>query len=402
MRTTGDAGRRGIWLRLALLIGLAALVSTGSHETRAQGTLSAIETDVDQIVRAARPSVVTVFAQRTVKRRKVRESASELRTATRVGSGVAVEDDRILTTASVVVDAEHVFVRTTNGLQVEAQVTGIDPISNLALLHVTDIRLPALHFAAVRSTQEGEWVMAIGTSHLNVGVTQSVGTVSYQHREPRLAMLQLSNPVVPGYSGGAALNARGELIGIVQGELSPVETASGQYDSRSSGTFVLPSEIVRPIYESLKSEGRVRHGYLGVSTRAASVESSTRGADDRVPIGALVENVQAGGPAALAGLKHGDLIVGFDRVRVEFPTQLARWVAASTPRSTVELVWVRDEIAQTAKVTLTQSPDDFPSWARAAAVREDAPGSRIEDLERQIQHLNRQVKRLKNGATESR
>src|SRR5262249_29379597 len=159
----------------------------------------------------------TVFAQRTVQRRKSRSNLPAHKIVTRVGSGVAVDENLVLTTASVALEAEHVFIRTTNGLQVEAQVAGLDLISNLALLHVGDIRLPALRFAANRPAQEGEWVMTLGTSHLNVGITQSVGTIAYRHREPRLAYPQLTNPVVPGYSGGAVLNARGELIGIVQG-----------------------------------------------------------------------------------------------------------------------------------------------------------------------------------------
>src|SRR5207249_6927064 len=108
-------------------------------------------------------------------------------------------------------------------------------------------------------------------------------------------------------------------------------------------SFVLPTESLAPVYRMLRRLGHVPHGLLGVTTRAYSVESvSEQGA--RVPLGALVESVLPGGPAARAGLRRGDLIVGFDRERVESPDQLARWVAASPPNSAVELVWARHEL----------------------------------------------------------
>src|SRR5207247_706848 len=160
-------------------------------------------------------------------------------------------------------------------------------------------------------------------------------------------------------------------------------------------SFVLPAETVQPVYESLRNDGRVPHGCLGVSTRAASVESDTEHGL-RVPIGALVESVQPRSPAATAGLKRGDLIVGFDRERVEYPDQLARWVAATPPGQSVELMWVRDEIQLTARVALTESPDAMPLWAMlGSAEGEGRSKPRIADLEREIQRLNRELSRLK-------
>jgi S1-C subfamily serine protease len=294
-------------------LAFAALLMLVAGPVLAQGTLSALETDVDQIGRIARSSVVTVIARNSAQHDPSAGAAKvSKRTYTRIGSGVAVGETEIITTASVVLDAEHVWIRTSNDLQVEARLVGLDPVSNLALLRVSDLRLPALKFAQGRAAREGDWTMAIGTARYNrERIAQSVGAVAARLREPRLALLQLTNWVHPGFSGGAVVNARGELVGILQGELeTPGRATALDAGDRSPGgvSFMLPVESIKPIYESLRAEGHVRHGYFGVSARAASVESDTR-VGLQVPIGALVESVIPDGPAAKLGLKRGDLIV---------------------------------------------------------------------------------------------
>jgi len=377
---------------MAALLALAVPV-------RAQTALSALQTDVDQVTKKARASVVTVFAQRTATVRGARDAQPKRRLHTRVGSGVAVEEDAILTTASVVLGAERVMVRTANGIQLDAVVAGIDPVFNVALLRVPELRLPPIPFATGRPAQAGDWVIALGTSY-RAQPTQSVGYVAFRFAEPRIPLLQLTNTVYPGNSGGAALNPRGELVGIVQGELaSPEASLSGASDERRPGgmSFVLPVETVRPVYQSLRKEGRVRHGYLGVSTTAVSVTSDTEQGLE-VPIGARIESVAAGGPAARLGLKPGDLVVGFDRERVEYPSQLARWVAATSPGSEVEFVWVRDDVQRTGRVALSEAREVQPAWAAEAipSAAPDTQGDRIAEIERQIQRLNRELQSLKN------
>ena len=383
---------RGSALLMAALLALAVPV-------RAQTALSALQTDVDQVTKKARASVVTVFAQRTATVRGARDAQPKRRLHTRVGSGVAVEEDAILTTASVVLGAERVMVRTANGIQLDAVVAGIDPVFNVALLRVPELRLPPIPFATGRPAQAGDWVIALGTSY-RAQPTQSVGYVAFRFAEPRIPLLQLTNTVYPGNSGGAALNPRGELVGIVQGELaSPEASLSGASDERRPGgmSFVLPVETVRPVYQSLRKEGRVRHGYLGVSTTAVSVTSDTEQGLE-VPIGARIESVAAGGPAARLGLKPGDLVVGFDRERVEYPSQLARWVAATSPGSEVEFVWVRDDVQRTGRVALSEAREVQPAWAAEAipSAAPDTQGDRIAEIERQIQRLNRELQSLKN------
>ena len=390
-------GPRSGWL--VLLVALSALIPQISP---AQGTLSSLETEIDRIQRAARPSVVTVIARSEVVRSGATADRPQRRVYTRVGSGVAVGVQEILTTASVVMDAEHVWIRTTNDLQVEATIAGVDPISNLALLRVSSVRLPPLRWADGKPARDGEWSLTIGTARFRRDeVTSSIGTVSYRHQDPRLALVELTNRAYPGFSGGAVLNARGELMGILQGELDPDSPWATGHDAGAAGdvSFMLPVESARFVYETLRTEGRVRHGFLGVNTKAESVESDTQ-KGLRVPIGARVESVIPNGPAARLGLRRGDLIVGFEGVRVEDPTQLAHWVAATLPGTPVEFVWVRDDLQQSAWASLPESPDVRPEWAVAQSrVQDSVPATtenaRISALEREIQRLNRELARLK-------
>lgn len=383
-------------LRAALLsVALLAF----SLPARAQNALSALQTDVDQVTTKARASVVTVFAQNTMSVRGVRDAEPKRKLHTRVGSGVAVEEDMILTTASVVIGAERVVVRTLNGIQVDADLVGMDPIFNLALLRVPELRLPPLPFASGRPPQAGDWVIALGTSY-RAQPTQSVGYVAFRFSEPRVPLLQLTNTVYPGNSGGAALNPRGELVGIVQGELASPEAyytgADGEH--RPAGmSFMLPVETVRPVYASLLKDGRVPHGYLGVSTTAASVMSDTEPGLE-IPIGARIESVAPGGPAERLGLKPADLVVGFDGERVEYPSQLARWVAATPPGTEVEFVWVRDEIQRVGRIALSLAREVQPAWAAESVSPggQESKGDRITAIERQIQRLNRELQSLRS------
>ncbi len=348
----------------AVLAALALLATPALFAARAnaQSTLSAIEADVDRIARRARPCVVTVVAQRTISR-----AGQPRRTHNRVGSGVAVSANGVLTTASVVIGAEHVFVVTENHLQVEAILVGMDPVRNLALLRPEGLELSALTLAG-KPAASGDWVIALGNSYRGAP-TQSVGTVALRFSEPGTSLLQLTNEVHPGNSGGAALNSHGELLGLVQGELGAPE-APGQRERaerRPGGmSFAIPADDIAPFLDALANGGRVRHGMFGVSTRGAFVNSSSN-PGDRVPLGALVEAVQARGAAARLGLKKGDLIVAFNGERVEYPEQLARWVAVAGPGATVTLVWVRDELRHEGTTRLDEAPSAIPSWMSVEA-----------------------------------
>lgn len=366
MTTQGyRAGRRAAWLAGVFVLLLAPAA-------RPQVVPPLLPASVEAVANQAGRSVVTVFAQRTETSAGSGVKQPESRVHTRVGSGVAVEEHVILTTASVVLGSEHIIVYTSNDLEAEAQLVGMDLVFNVALLRVPELELPWLRPAA-RPAQLGDRVIAVGKSY-RAQATQSVGMVEYVYREPRTSFLQLTNIVYPGNSGGAALDTRGELVGIVQGELgSPDPGLGGGTDRRPSGaSFVMPIQQVWPVYQSLKRDGRMRHGYLGVSTRAEVVRSEIDNAE--VPLGARVESVQAGGPAERVGLRRRDLIVGFERERVEYPEQLARWVAETPPKTVVTLVWVHGDERRSGRVSLAESRDSLPAWALGGLRPTPVPG----------------------------
>ena len=404
MRSLRSGGRTAGRALPAVLAALA-LLSAPTPGARAQGALSAFEQDVDRIARRARPSMVTVIAQRSVAHRPTQRGEAQTRTHNRVGSGVAVGRNEVVTTASVVLGAQRVFVLTGNNLQVEATIAGLDPVRNVALLRVQDLELPVVPLAQ-RPAESGDWVVALGHSY-GASPTQSVGTVAMRYREPRTSLLQLTNEVYPGNSGAAAINSRGELVGLVQGELGAPEAPGRREpgERRPGGmSFAIPVEDVVPFLDGLRHYGRVRLGMLGVSTRSAFVDGDAS-PGDRIPIGALVEAVQRGGAAERLGLRKGDLVVAFDGERVEYSEQLARWVAATPPGTSVQLVWVRDEYRQEGRVALAESPSPIPSWMKVeptpvAAAAGASP--RVADIEAQIQRLSRQLDRLKSSSDTTR
>jgi S1-C subfamily serine protease len=361
------ARRRAAWLAGVFVLLLAP---PAAPQTRPPASPEGLEAVANRAGRC----VVAISAQQTVTRTPPgRKPVS--RTFTRVGSGVAVEESLILTTASVVLGSERIVVRAANGLEAEARPAGMDLIFNVALLRVEGLRLPYLK-RAERPAQLGDRVIVVGTSY-RAQSTQSVGMVEYVYREPRTSLLQLTNIVYPGNSGGAALNTSGELVGIVQGELGSPDPGIGTgKDRRPSGmSFVMPIQDVRPVYESLKRTGRMPHGYLGVSTRAETVQSEVDNAT--VGLGARVEAVRAKGPAERAGIRRGDLIVAFESERVEYPEQLARWVSETRPGTSVKLVWVHGDVQRVGHTVLGTSPDSLPTWAVPVASLRSASAARV-------------------------
>lgn len=391
---------RGRRAARAWVLAVAAVLSL-APAALAQGTLSALESDVDVILASTRPSVVTVVC--------VRNAPEGVRTdvlpTTRIGTGVAVSENEILTTASVVDHASYIWVRTSNRLQLQALVVGADPISNVALLRVPGVKLPPMRAAANRAAKTGDWVIAVGTARdTHDKGAHSLGTVLFRHRDPRLPLWQLTNVVYPGFSGAAVVSARGELVGMLQGELDP-GSAADPSPGATGVSFMLSYDDLKTVYQQLEREGRMHYGYLGVSSRAVSVESeSEKGA--KVPIGVQVLDVTPSSPAERVGLKRGDLIVAFEGVPVEDPMQLGRWVTASTPGSAAKLVWVRDELQHEGRAVLSESKSAIPEWATpgtmAATAGGSSSGAHIADLERRIERMNRELARLRSSSPDSR
>ena len=252
------------------------------------------------------------------------------------GSGFIVSPDGlILTNAHVVRGAQEVTVKLTDRREFKAKVLGRDDKTDVAALKIEASSLPTLPLGSSQALQPGEWVMAIGSPF---GFENSVtaGVVSAKGRslpdDSAVPFIQTDVAVNPGNSGGPLLNARGEVVGIN----SQIYSRSGGFQGLS---FAIPIELATHVQTQLVATGKVDHARLGVTVQ----EVNQAFADSfklPKPEGALVANVEAGGPAANAGLKSGDVITKVDGQPVVASGDLPAHISLAKPGDRVTLeVW---------------------------------------------------------------
>ena len=253
-------------------------------------------------------SIVTV-AQRL--RPSIVEVRADGADGTKVsGSGVVFRDDgHILTNRHVVDGASNVTVVSADGRTLDAIVVGTDADTDVAVLKV-DSAMPAATLGTVGGLRVGQQAIAIGSPlGLSGGPSVTVGVVSALGRAfdakdgpPLLDMIQTDAPISPGSSGGALLDAAGNVIGIT------TAIAVSEVGAEGLG-FATPIDIARDVAEQLLTTGHVVHVWLGV--RGEDLDAAmakTLG----VTGGALVRDVTSGSPADLAGVKARDIITSVD------------------------------------------------------------------------------------------
>ncbi|MEA2400988.1 MAG: hypothetical protein QOK00_1391 [Thermoleophilaceae bacterium] len=265
------------------------------------------------------------------------------------GTGFVVRSDgTIVTNAHVVGSARTAQVRFGDtGRQVEAEVRGTDPSSDLAVLHVdpgSSGPLRPLPLANSDEVSVGDSVVAIGHP-FGLDRTATAGIVSGLGREIQAPdgfqidkVIQTDAPINPGNSGGPLLDARGRVVGVNS------QIATGGAGNGSVGIgFAIPSNKVREVLPALSQGQHVDHAYLGVSTAP-----SARGAE--------IQSVTAGSPAQSAGLRGGDVIVGFDGHQVTEPQDVSTAVNALKPGDRVQVEVLRDGQRHTVAVDLATRP----------------------------------------------
>jgi serine protease Do len=288
------------------------------------------------------------------------------------GSGFVIDAaGYIVTNAHVVGGAESVTVMLADGRSLAARVIGRDRPTDIALLKVeAGAKLPALRFGDSDATRVGEWVMAMGNP-FGLGGTVTAGIVSARGRQigagPYDDFIQTDAPINPGNSGGPLVNAAGEVIGVNTAIFSP-----------SGGNvgigFAVPARMVERVVADLKDDGRVERGWLGVSLQPLDATlAGALGLTDAS--GALVSSVEAGGPAARAGLAAGDVVTRLDGRAIASPRELAAAIGTARPGGKVSLGFRRGGEAREAAITLGTHPQSRPV-ARAEAAQ--AEGERAE------------------------
>jgi S1-C subfamily serine protease len=309
------------------------------------------------------------------------ESQTQQGTAT--GSGFVInKDGTILTNYHVVENAVKVMVSFEHGKAVEAKVIGKDPSNDLAVLRIPTegLTLHPLALGDSSKAQVGDPVLAIGNP-FGLDRTLTTGVVSALQRQITSPngftidnVLQTDAPINPGNSGGPLLNAKGEVIGIN----SQIETGGGGGGSVGIG-FAVPINTAEKELSQLEKGGTVRGAYLGVST--LTVDGSLSSFNLPVKSGALVETVEAGTPAAKAGIKAGnieaqtpsgkvavggDIIVKADGKTITSAEDLSTFISTKKPGDTISVEVIRATGSggydhKTLKVTLTGRPNSVKS-----------------------------------------
>jgi S1-C subfamily serine protease len=304
---------------------------------------------------------------------------SEQGTAT--GSGFVINSDgTILTNYHVVENAVKVEVSFEHGKTVEAKVIGKDPSNDLAVLRIPTegLTMHVLTLGDSSKAQVGDPVLAIGNP-FGYDRTLTTGVISALQRQITSPngfsidnVLQTDAPINPGNSGGPLLNEEGEVIGIN----SQIETGGGGDGSVGIG-FSIPINTAKSELPQLEKGGTVSGAYLGVST--ISVDGSLSGLNLPVKSGAMIETVEAGTPAAKAGLRGGnleaqlgggkvavggDIIIGVDGKAIASAEDLSTLIGSKKPGDTISVEVMRATgkgtyEKKTIKVTLTSRPNSI-------------------------------------------
>ena len=262
----------------------------------------------------------------------------QTRRITSLGSGFIIDSaGYVVTNNHVIEGADEVTVILHDGDKFDAEIVGKDKKTDLALLKIDPgkMKLSAVAFGASDKARVGDWVIAIGNP-LGLGGTVTAGIISARGRDIRSGpyddYIQTDAPINRGNSGGPLFDMNGAVIGVNTAILSPSGGSIGI-------GFSVPSNLAKNVIGQLREYGTTRRGWLGVQIQTVSPEiAESLGLKE--PHGALVAGVLKNSPAEAAGLKQGDVIVGFDNREVPESRKLPRMVAETKVGKDVDVrVW---------------------------------------------------------------
>lgn len=282
------------------------------------------------------------------------------------GSGFIVSADGIiLTNAHVVKDAKEVTVKLTDRREFRAKVLGSDEKTDIAVLKIGAKNLPTLSLGNTKELKPGEWVLAIG-SPFGFENTVTAGVVSAKGRslpdDSYVPFIQTDVAINPGNSGGPLINTRGEVVGIN----SQIYSRSGGYQGVS---FAIPIDVAIQVKDQIVATGRASHARLGVAVQEVNQTFADSFKLDK-PEGALVSNVEKGGPADQAGLRSGDVIRKVDGEPIVASGDLPAVIGQKKPGTKVTLdVW-----RQGARQELSARLGDASEKANSVAKNDERAG----------------------------
>ena len=273
-----------------------------------------------------------------------------------LGSGFVVDAEGLIATNNHVIEgADEIIVNFHDGTKLKVEkVLGRDTKTDIALLKVNPKKpLKAAVLGSSSAMLVGDWVMAIGNP-FGLGGSVSLGIISAKQRDinsgPYDDYLQTDAAINKGNSGGPLFSMNGEVIGINTAIISPSGGSIGI-------GFAVPSDTVIAVLDQLKKYGEIRRGWLGVKIQTVSEDiAETMGIPENT--GALVAGLTPGGPAAVAGIESGDVILKFDGTDISTMRGLPRVVSQTPIGKTVDVEVLRGTTRKTIKVAVGRLVED--------------------------------------------
>jgi serine protease Do len=271
-----------------------------------------------------------------------------------LGSGVIISADGFVITNSHVVgeNVREITIALPDKREIKGRVIGTDPATDIALLKIPVAGLPVVPWGDSTQLKVGEWVLAIG-SPFQLSQTVTAGIVSATGRANMgfadyEDFIQTDAAINPGNSGGALINSRGELVGINTG----IYSESGGYQGIG---FAVPSRLAQRIVGDLMKYGEVQRGsigYIGIEKLSPQLAEEF-GVDNTN--GALVSRMSRASDAYDAGIRPGDVIVGFNGQAILDPSQFLRLVSDAKPGTVVTIKALRGGRTLEFKLTIVSS-----------------------------------------------
>jgi serine protease Do len=371
------------WIALVSVgVALNTSAPAKSPEPRA-ATLRAFSDAFADVAAQAKPSVVTIYSEKTVKMprwefpfgedfpfRRFFENPDDPQPRRRqpkqyefkqtgMGSGVIVDKaGHILTNNHVIDDTDEIKVKLANGATYDAEIIGTDRRTDLAVVKIKGQLPPDLTPAVLGQSEAlrvGEWVLAIGAP-FGFEQTVTAGIISAKGRN-RIGsdrdlyedFIQTDASINRGNSGGPLMNLHGEVIGINTAIISPVGQNAGI-------GFAIPIDMAQRVLQQLLTSGKVTRGFLGIGIQDLNPDLAKHFGVSTGK-GALVSSIGPDTPAEKAGLKVGDLIVRYNGKDIEDTSHLRNLVAGTDPGTKTDLVVRRDGKERTLAIIVGQLPD---------------------------------------------
>jgi serine protease Do len=369
----------GSWCRGLAVLTLAGLVAIGPAVPSTEAQVVPVEGFADLVERVG-PAVVNISTTREqaprenvplpqfppgspfeeffrdfFERDQPQQQPRGPRRGASLGSGFVIDPAGfVVTNNHVIAEADQITVQFADGSDYEAELIGRDPQTDLALLKIERAEpFPFVEWADSDDVRVGEWMVAIGNP-FGLGTSVTAGIISARGRDIRSGpyddFFQVDAAINRGNSGGPSFTLDGQVFGVNTAIFSP-----------SGGNvgigFAIPSNLARGVIDSLKADGRVARGWLGVRIQAVT-EEIAESLGLPAARGALVASVTPTGPAEGAGIEAGDVILEFNDQAITQMRSLPRIVAETAVGREVEvLLWRRGD-ERTVQVTLGELPDE--------------------------------------------